>query len=1277
MKEQLFIFDNKDNLLTVTKNYIEAPFKEDVKKPISLTIVFPVDDEDAEYLVGGNQVAFRDLKGNFRLFTIRETDDTDETTTEKIVECLPNFQELSDVIVEEYRPQNQTAEYVLGLILEKSRWKVGNVADLGEFSTSFYYEDAFSSLKKLVDIWGGEIVDRVEIDGNKIAGRYIDIVYQKGENKGKRFEVGKDIQSIQRTVLYYPKTALYGQGASLQTEGGGHSRKVTFRDVMWFEDEGDPTEKPIGQRWVGDEEARLKHGVYDPDTGEMEHRFGTFEDNDEESPEELLRKTWLAVQDEKEPKTQYEMTIATFYGISDYEHEQVFLGDTGVARDLTIKPNIVVQSRVLSWEYDLANPNQGDLVIGNILDLDPDNSDVDWVVDKVKDDSGNWDSGGGPITDDKFPDVKPDVPTNFEAEGLFRTIMLSWDYDSSYVIAHYEIYGSQTKDFVPDDSNLLFRGKVGGYSHQADTDELWYYRLRAVNPHGTASDYTNEINASTVQLNLPDVEDIVPEFLEYQIYQDTEAPDPDEYKYWLDITKEPYILKRWNESKEGWIRLSPTKPEDIGAVDQLVFETTKSELEENILEVEGTAKGIRTEVFEYVETETDELEDQVKTVRENVSEVEQTAESIIETVTSLETDYEEFVESTQSSFEQHADLIESRVTRDYVQAEINKITPENRNIAIGTSEEKEDILIDYDLNMDLLKESREKKITISFDGKLDSSGSQRVVITIDGDILLTHDFDVAIDEWDYYEVTLTLDDFPDDAEEASLNMASMVGLSVSNIRKLKVEAGDEATPWSPAPEEVGDLGARVVEVESIIEQHADEIEISVKENNVVSSINQTAEQIKIDAERVALGDGDLIVQDGKVYIRNGIITNELIAENALIDGAKIADLSVDKLTGNITDFVQSRWNNVTNSVQIDPRGLFTFDGLSTITSLLSGTGHEFYYDSYVVGEIGTSAIDGNPQFRGLTFNLENEAHYMAWTHLDNPNDSSYTVKLGWYSHGTNSIYEGFYMNDNLEIDGMAKIYGNTEIHGTLSIDELSTQGYVGGDRTITLANYTWSGAQGIAFTRGASGASLYLGSNMAVLIDDGNAHIEVGTDGTGNYVLSTDVYNRTYSSTSQQMRVTVNGVFGRSTSSRRYKVAEEDVSLEYARRMLELNAMSWFDKRAVEDYCYTLETGEDTEVQRIERIGGIIAEDVHDAGLEMYVSYDDKGRPDGVHDSLWSLFLPITKDHDIRIYNIEQEHDSRIRKNEKEIKSLKEQLSEEKERNELLSDRVCELERVG
>ncbi|WP_200411285.1 phage tail spike protein [Virgibacillus salexigens] len=685
-KEKLFIFDKYDNLLAVTNNYIEARFKETVEKPVSFFISFPMTDEDAPYLIGGNQVAFRDLKGNFRLFTIREIDDQDGEATEKVVKCMPGMQELTDVIVEERRPQDRTAKYVLGLILENSRWQVGSVAELGKNSTNFYFKDAYTYLGELTKIWGGEIVDRIEIEGNRIAGRYIDIVHRKGSDTGKRFEIGKDIKNITRTVLYYPKTALYGKGSSLQTENEGHTRKITFRDVVWSKEKGDPVDKPKGQEWVGDPEAREKHGIPDHDTGKMMHRFGPFEDNDEEDPEVLLEKTWQAVQDEKEPKAQYKMDILTFYGIAGYEHEQVFLGDTGIARDKGIKPMVLIEARIMSWEYDIGNPRDGKLVLGNILDLNSDDSGIDWVIDKVKDNAGNWDAGGGPITDDKFPDIKPNVPTNVKAEGLFKGIMLSWDFESTYAIAAYEVYASQTNGFAPDPTNLVFRGKVGGYNYGADTDEKWYFRVRAMNTHGTTSDYSEQVSASTAQLDLPDLEHIVPDFIEYGIYEGGTAPSPSEYKFWVNTSESPRMLYQWDKTKKEWIPLAPTNPEHIGAVDQEKYNQKVSSIEKNAEEIALNVSTLETNV-----------EEQGVQIQKNQSTIQENAEGIALSVKEkiYNADMEDMttrVSEAESSIKLNADEIVSKVSKNGVISSINQ-SPESIKLKAERIEIDGDLLV--------------------------------------------------------------------------------------------------------------------------------------------------------------------------------------------------------------------------------------------------------------------------------------------------------------------------------------------------------------------------------------------------------------------------------------------------------------------------------------------------------------------------------------------------------------------------------------------------------
>lgn len=152
---------------------------------------------------------------------------------------------------------------------------------------------------------------------------------------------------------------------------------------------------------------------------------------------------------------------------------------------------------------------------------------------------------------------------------------------------------------------------------------------------------------------------------------------------------------------------------------------------------------------------------------------------------------------------------------------------------------------------------------------------------------------------------------------------------------------------------------------------------------------------------------------------------------------------------------------------------------------------------------------------------------------------------------------------------------------------------------------------------------------------------------------SLDIYNRTYTSTSQMVRVTVNGILGRSTSSRRYKLIEEPITEKLnPYDLLKITPKSWYDKRTAEECAYTLSTGEETEVQRVERIAGLIAEDVHDAGLGMYVTYDKNGTIDGISENLWNLLIPIVKDHNQELSELSETIEE-LRKTVEQIKGDK------------------------
>lgn len=147
----------------------------------------------------------------------------------------------------------------------------------------------------------------------------------------------------------------------------------------------------------------------------------------------------------------------------------------------------------------------------------------------------------------------------------------------------------------------------------------------------------------------------------------------------------------------------------------------------------------------------------------------------------------------------------------------------------------------------------------------------------------------------------------------------------------------------------------------------------------------------------------------------------------------------------------------------------------------------------------------------------------------------------------------------------------------------------------------------------------------------------LNNDGT-NYILSKAIYNRTYSNAAN-MYVTGNGVVGRSTSASKYKLNINEVNVDgYAEKILNLKVKSWFDKAASESNARYLELKETNpeEAEGIENIPvtanyGLIAEDVIEAGLEQFASYeymdDGSKEVEGIqYERLWTLLIPIVKE---------------------------------------------------
>lgn len=522
----LYILNQEDKIQTVYSNksenapaFWDAPFMEELNKESELTFKVLGNQKDAKHITPENQVVFEDKDRDFRLFIIKEVEQTDEDIAEIEATCEPAYLELNDDIIEDRRNREYTAKEALEKALKDTRWESGKVDDLGKETNNFYYVNVVEAIEDILDTWGAELKTRVKIEDNEIKHRYIDILERRGEDVGKKWEMGKDVTSFSRTIKSYPKTAMYGRGASKNKNSvddsdidndsdddeEGHSRKLDFGDVVWKIEDDDPADKSADQKWVGDEDARKKFGRKNKD-GEMEHRFGIFEDDDIDDKEELLEKTWEELQDQKEQSQNFEMDVVLLGELTGYGHEKVRLGDTTHMISHNFHEPVEVRERVIKFEYDLADEdNSGKVELGDYNDLVTDDDRLEKVESELGDNKDKWDEASEPITDDRFPDDKPEVPSDFKATGIFSSVKLTWEYESASYVSNYELYGSKNEGFDPDNENLIYRGKTSSYSHSVDPDETWYYRLRAVNTHDTKSEFTREKSADTKYIKTDDM----------------------------------------------------------------------------------------------------------------------------------------------------------------------------------------------------------------------------------------------------------------------------------------------------------------------------------------------------------------------------------------------------------------------------------------------------------------------------------------------------------------------------------------------------------------------------------------------------------------------------------------------------------------------------------------------------------------------------------------------------------------------------------------------------
>lgn len=234
------------------------------------------------------------------------------------------------------------------------RWTVGLVMQTTRGGASMYYMSGWEALSKVVEVWGGEVTVTITVNSTSgVVSRAVNLLVQQGSNTAKRrFDYGRDISSIKRTVSDEPFVCrIIPRGKGEETDSGGYGRRITIESVNG------------GIEWLEDAEAvplvRLPNG-----SGGWEYPTRIIINDSIDDPQAL--KDWALehITEYTRPKVTYTAYVLQFAD-AGMNYTGVALGDAVQCVDKTFcEGGLRIDGRVVKMTVDVLDPTNTELEIG-------------------------------------------------------------------------------------------------------------------------------------------------------------------------------------------------------------------------------------------------------------------------------------------------------------------------------------------------------------------------------------------------------------------------------------------------------------------------------------------------------------------------------------------------------------------------------------------------------------------------------------------------------------------------------------------------------------------------------------------------------------------------------------------------------------------------------------------------------------------------------------------------------------------------------------------------
>ena len=262
------------------------------------------------------------------------------------------------------RREGLTASQHAGWALNDTGWQVGIVEAEGTRTfTIENHTNPYEFLKRISREFEVELRFRVEHDGQRITGRYVDLLERVGEWRGREIEFRKDLDGIRRVEKQDIVTALLGLGP--ERDDG------TRIEVL-----------------VEDEEALQRWGRVD-EHGNLHHLIEPYEiqsERQEMTEEEARRYTRTALDKRINTQVTYETTVLDLEEVPGLENKQIRFGDTIRIKDTHFNPPLYLEARVFEIERSIKSKAKKDIKLGDYVEYTEDEVHETWrqYVDEIR-----------------------------------------------------------------------------------------------------------------------------------------------------------------------------------------------------------------------------------------------------------------------------------------------------------------------------------------------------------------------------------------------------------------------------------------------------------------------------------------------------------------------------------------------------------------------------------------------------------------------------------------------------------------------------------------------------------------------------------------------------------------------------------------------------------------------------------------------------------------------------------------------------------------------------